>query len=317
MSRSYSWRCKATRRNEKSNGQDFMTTQTNSVISDDIAHTEDFQRVDAMVSAFDAEGDGPLRKGEGGFNWGVVEALSLPLVEATADLRVGIWLLRAALAGNKVANVLESLERIAAWTLLSPNQLQPLPTDEEDNIHALILGWLASPAFIYGVGQLKVKASSDMTLLELDVNESISGDWPEADKQTLAKQIKDLLTALATIEQRMVDGYSSEGRSLIRVSHMLERCLQKISPFETKVTISLNDDISASQALGALNNRSDVSQMLARLVMYFQTHEPSHPAPIFLQRVQRMLGANFEELMDELYPDAQQLIAKIERPRAS
>jgi len=56
--------------------------------------------------------------------------------------------------------------------------------------------------------------------------------------------------------------------------------------------------------------------MLSRMVAYFQAHEPSHPAPIFLNRVQRMLGANFETLMDELYPEADQLIAKLERPKA-
>jgi type VI secretion system protein ImpA len=65
-----------------------------------------------------------------------------------------------------------------------------------------------------------------------------------------------------------------------------------------------------------LRTRSEVSDMLTKLIDYFQTNEPSHPAPIFLNRVQRMLGANFHELMDELYPDANQLIAKLERPGA-
>ena len=103
---------------------------------------------------------------------------------------------------------------------------------------------------------------------------------------------------------------------MIRASQLLERCLKKIEPHrETDEEKRTQQDVLTNQqAVGNLSDRSDVSQMLAHIITYFRTYEPSHPAPIFLNRVQRMLGANFEELMGELYPDAQQLIAKIERP---
>ena len=60
--------------------------------------------------------------------------------------------------------------------------------------------------------------------------------------------------------------------------------------------------------------RDDVRIALDQLVDYFVTHEPGHPGPIFLRRLQRMLGASFEDLMQELFPDAGQLMAKLNRP---
>lgn len=296
-----------------------MTNLLNQGSSVDITHTEEFQCVDAMVSAYDAEGEGPLRKGQLAFNWGLVEELCLPLAEQSADLRVGIWLLRAALAGLQISKVLQSLERIAGWTSLPSDQLHPLPIEDDDEIHTLILGWLASPTFIYGLGLLKVNTNSELTLAALETDEQISGDLQESDKAALALQLKQILSALGIIEKHIFDGYSVEGRSLIRVSQMLERCLKKVAPHENELAEQIHhpSDATPTNTSGNLNSRSDVSQMLTRMVAYFQIHEPSHPAPIFLNRVQRMLGANFEELMDELYPDAQQLIAKIERPKTT
>lgn len=296
-----------------------MTSTTNLDSRSDITHTEEFQSVDAMVSAYDAEGEGPLRKGESAFNWSMIEELCLPLAERTADLRVGIWLLRASLADLQISKVLQSLERIARWTSLSSDQLHPLAVGDDDDIHALILGWLASPAFIYGLGQLKVNSNTELTLAVLESEAQLPAGMQAIEKVELANFLSQLLESLATIEKHIFDGYSAEGRSLIRASQLIERCLKKIAPIrgsdEEKRT--QQDDLTHPQAARYLSNRSDVSQMLTHIITYFHTHEPSHPAPIFLNRVQRMLGANFEELMDELYPDAQQLIAKIERPRAN
>lgn len=68
---------------------------------------------------------------------------------------------------------------------------------------------------------------------------------------------------------------------------------------------------------GVLRSRQEVGAALDRIVEYFRVHEPSHPAPIFLSRIQRMLGAGFEEVMAELYPEAASLVAQLSRPQSS
>jgi EvpB/VC_A0108, tail sheath gpW/gp25-like domain/ImpA, N-terminal, type VI secretion system len=110
--------------------------------SEDLTLMEEFQSIDAMVSAFDAEGDGPLRKGESAFNWSLVEERCLPLAELSKDLRVGIWLIRAALASLQIKKFETCLTQLANWAALPAEELHPTPLDGEDEIHALILGWL-------------------------------------------------------------------------------------------------------------------------------------------------------------------------------
>ena len=285
--------------------------------SEDLTLLEEFQSIDAMVSAFDAEGDGPLRKGESAFNWSLVEERCLPLAELSKDLRVGIWLIRAALASLQIERFQTRLMQLANWTELPAEELHPTPLDGEDEIHALILGWLACPAFLYGLGQLKVCAAHELTLTELESGTDLSAAFTPEQRQESAQVLLALIDALQRIEQSIFQGYGTEGRSLIKACQLLERCLKKVEP--AHITLSGTDEVNQAthlQPLRALNSRSDVSDMLSRMVAYFQAHEPSHPAPIFLNRVQRMLGANFETLMDELYPEADQLIAKLERPKA-
>jgi type VI secretion system protein ImpA len=68
-------------------------------------------------------------------------------------------------------------------------------------------------------------------------------------------------------------------------------------------------------ALGPVKlRREEVQQSLTALIAYFREHEPGHPAPLLLQRVQRMVGASFETILAELYADAEQLVARVEKP---
>lgn len=52
----------------------------------------------------------------------------------------------------------------------------------------------------------------------------------------------------------------------------------------------------------ALNNRADAMLMLEKVCSYFETHEPSHPAPILLKRVQQTIPMSFPEILQNLIP---------------
>ncbi len=53
-----------------------------------------------------------------------------------------------------------------------------------------------------------------------------------------------------------------------------------------------------------LNSRADAELMLEKVRLYFQQHEPSHPAPIMLERVQRLIQLDFLDIIRDLAPDA-------------
>lgn len=53
-----------------------------------------------------------------------------------------------------------------------------------------------------------------------------------------------------------------------------------------------------------LSNREDVVLLLDKLIRYYETHEPSHPAPILLKRTQQLVPMGFHEIIQDLAPNA-------------
>ena len=53
----------------------------------------------------------------------------------------------------------------------------------------------------------------------------------------------------------------------------------------------------------AIGTRADVERCLDALCEYFEQHEPSHPAPLLLRRVRRLMTLDFYEIMRDIAPD--------------
>jgi type VI secretion system protein ImpA len=54
---------------------------------------------------------------------------------------------------------------------------------------------------------------------------------------------------------------------------------------------------------GRIGSREEAVQALNRVQEYFRNHEPSHPAPLMLERVQRMITMDFLQILQEMAPD--------------
>ncbi|KFK97909.1 MULTISPECIES: type VI secretion system protein TssA [unclassified Serratia (in: enterobacteria)] len=52
-----------------------------------------------------------------------------------------------------------------------------------------------------------------------------------------------------------------------------------------------------------IQSRDDARLMLDKVKHYFNTHEPSHPAPLMIDRVQRLLTLDFMQIVRDLAPD--------------
>lgn len=62
---------------------------------------------------------------------------------------------------------------------------------------------------------------------------------------------------------------------------------------------------------GALRNRDDARRLILQISRFLEETEPSHPAPFFLKRAERLLGAkDFFAIMRDMAPDA---ISEMER----
>ncbi|WP_455820035.1 type VI secretion system protein TssA [Pseudomonas cerasi] len=52
-----------------------------------------------------------------------------------------------------------------------------------------------------------------------------------------------------------------------------------------------------------ISSRADAQLMLEKVKLYFTQHEPSHPAPLMIDRVQRLIERDFMEIIRDLAPD--------------
>lgn len=67
---------------------------------------------------------------------------------------------------------------------------------------------------------------------------------------------------------------------------------------------------AAGGPVGEIRTREDAVRMLDLVCAYFERHEPSHPAPLFIRRAQRLMQKNFVEIMKDLMPDS---LSQLER----
>ncbi|WP_342325040.1 type VI secretion system protein TssA [Kosakonia sp. BYX6] len=65
------------------------------------------------------------------------------------------------------------------------------------------------------------------------------------------------------------------------------------------VPLPANADWRSAQ----VTTRADAQLMLEKVKQYFAQHEPSHPAPLMIDRVQRLIELDFMEIIRDLAPD--------------
>ncbi|WP_313571835.1 type VI secretion system protein TssA [Pantoea piersonii] len=131
--------------------------------------------------------------------------------------------------------------------------------------------------------------------------------------QTLAQQLPLLRD---TLTQHLSPGDLPDLSAVEKiVALLLPLCpARPVAPAAEAVEEAGDDEIAAAgqQAApaqiawhqAALHSRADVELMLEKIKTYFHQHEPSHPAPIMLERVQRLIQMDFMNIIRDLAPEA-------------
>ncbi len=60
---------------------------------------------------------------------------------------------------------------------------------------------------------------------------------------------------------------------------------------------------SAPAVPGTIGSREDAIRMIDRISEYFQSHEPSSPVPLLLQRAKRLISKSFIEILKDMAPE--------------
>lgn len=293
-----------------------------SPVLDELDFDADFARVDAAICEYDAVGHVPLRKGAEPFHWTSVESACRTLLSKAADVRVGVWLLRAAVAQRGLAGAAEGLAALGAIAAQPLENIRPAgqPDAPAGETHALHLAWLCGPAFLHQLAHSRLSADSEVSVGQLTKDPAAAG--PAARERALRdlSRLRAGLAGLTALSESEGFAEQFDCAGLIALLDELEAALTPTLAAPPDEAPALSDAVpAAARALpaGALKSREEVAAALDLIVAYFREHEPGHPAPIFLLRAKRMLGAGFEELMAELFAESDALVAKLDRPRSS
>jgi type VI secretion system protein ImpA len=79
---------------------------------------------------------------------------------------------------------------------------------------------------------------------------------------------------------------------------------QQIAPIQVQGGVQ-RAHAGLATAMGALRSREDARKIILQVCKFLEETEPSHPAPFFLRRAERLLGAkDFFEIMTDMAPNA-------------
>ncbi|GME32291.1 type VI secretion system protein TssA [Pantoea sp. QMID2] len=274
-------------------------------------------------------------------DWNKVEKLAIALLARSKDLRVMLALTHAWTELKGLPGYAQGLKLIEQALLLYWEPLWPRLEEygEQDpfyRINALaLLGdktelsgavrqcWLLRyPSD--GISLRDAAALCDGSKIEVAdypgglprLNDELArGDQPGI--EAVLQIHERLQTICETVAERLGDAAVPELAQLRRqIALIAERC-------QATDISQLIPSVAAEQPAGAaapaavvtapraaadwrtvqISSRADAQLMLEKVKLYFTQHEPSHPAPLMIDRVQRIIERDFLEIIRELAPD--------------
>jgi type VI secretion system protein ImpA len=235
------------------------------------------------------------------------------LLAESADLRIACWLLRARIKCGDLRALFAGVDRLAS---LMEENIYPHPIADEghpSSSHASALAWFGTTRCLLDFHATRI--SDDHPAVLGDLLDAPDGRTLQAmarshDLSTLGDDLRACANTLEAIEQRVnehASGYMLNAeplRSLLeKAASVWDACVPKHAAHALPEAENV-ETASAVEPLFACRSRAEAHRMIDALVAYFQASEPSHPAPIFLRRIQKTIGMDFEGIVNELIPEA-------------
>ncbi|MDG0023205.1 type VI secretion system protein TssA [Trinickia sp. Y13] len=263
-------------------------------------------------------------------DWSRIEQLAVSLLARTKDLRVLVQLTRAWMQADGLSGLARGLHMACAlldryWDAVHPaltvdGQYDPLPRVNVLREMAGSGGCLHVMREwpLFGATSVRSIASA-LARHGIGAREGLGGCERIADDlraahgrgdPTLATALDalDALCALrATLHTRLGQEWALDESALERDLSVIAQCLHAakdhaLAPVSGSGQTSREPESRPSPAM-TIDTRADANLCLDALCSYFERHEPSHPAPLLLRRVQRLLTLNFYEIMRDIAPE--------------
>ncbi|HCR0071666.1 TPA: type VI secretion system protein TssA [Klebsiella aerogenes] len=272
-------------------------------------------------------------------DWTTVEKLAAGLLSRTKDLRVMLaltqaWTKRRGLSGYADGLLLVQQALSLYWQPIYPLLEEYGETDPFYRINALA-GLSDKSALTSALrNAVLLRSNGDELLLRdaqalLDGSKTECADYPGGRSRLideLARGGQPGIDAILAIHQRLqtIREILSDclGESGVPEMEQLQKTvgivagacqITDISSFHAsreESAVSEHQAIPHALAPSAvdwrsaqISSRAEAQQMLEKVKQYFAQHEPSHPAPLMIERVQRLIELDFMDIIRDLAPD--------------
>lgn len=272
--------------------------------------------------------------------WRAVFDQAMTLARSSRDLRIASVLVQAATELHGLPGFASGLALVRTWLEQHWNELHPrlsLDGDYDPLMRMNALAALADPngtlkslrhaVFLEGrfgiinVGEaeaiLKGRQAVDGAIVTSSAQLErllVEEHFPNASQLAVLAQAESTLAAIESLWRgRLEPDYWPE-------LDMLRELLTRLNAFSLRHTqpLAASPAASAAEPSGPdlaplpatksglpaeLSNRREAFQALASARRYFERHEPSHPAPLLIQRIEKLEGLGFIDILAELSPD--------------
>jgi type VI secretion system protein ImpA len=272
-------------------------------------------------------------------DWTTVEKLAVGLLSRTKDLRVMLaltqaWTKRRGLTGYADGLLLVQQALSLYWQPMYPLLEEFGETDPFYRINAL--AGLSDKSTLTSAlrNAILLRSNGDDLILRdaqalLDGSKTECADYPGGRSRLideLARGGQPGIDAIVAIHQRLqtireiltehlgASGVPEMEQLQKTVGIVADACqATDISTFHAsreESAVSEHETIPGAMPTSVvdwrsaqISSRAEAQQMLEKVKQYFAQHEPSHPAPLMIERVQRLIELDFMDIIRDLAPD--------------
>ena len=273
-------------------------------------------------------------------DWTTVRELALGLAARTRDLRVAVWLTRSGARVEGFSAALEGLQLLHGLVERHWAQVHPLLDANDANDPTARLNALAPLTHDAGLADLRaagltpVRGSITVRDLELAFGnvEARPGE-PVPTREGATPAVAAAQALIADLAAGMTQG----GDLVLAIEKSLDAKLgaahsPDLAPLRKLLDCVANAGRAAQDGAepgaiehvaaaagtakpsGAIQSREDAIRTLQRVCDWIERNEPSHPAPLLIQRAQRLMKKNFIDIIRDLVPDGLGQIEKLAGP---
>lgn len=272
-------------------------------------------------------------------DWSAVRDSALALARRTRDLRVAVWLVRAAAHVDGLEAVVDGLRLLHGLVERHWEAVHPMPDDGDPTARVNALRALAHAEGLADLRQAPlVRGRAPLRVREIELafggveplpREPVpSRDGVAAAVAALQVQSPRLAAAMAAgaqsaeaivaiLDAQLGAAQAPDLAPVVRLMRAVaeagRQAQQQQQPAQQEQAVAGQP---APRAADVIESREDAIGALDRVCVWIERNEPASPAPLLIRRAQRLMRKNFMEIVRDLLPDGLPQIERLAGPKA-